>query len=171
MSSKVEKTGQVHAVFAVDPGGTTGIFAAYAELKPTLKETLEEGLTNRKAAEVTGDWLYQGREIARLMSRFRFVANVEQQMRMDRIHFVFEDFVLRMPATTTNLTSIWVAASAVSFFNKDGIAAHDLVWQQPSHAKTKATDARLKRWGLWEKGSPHKRDAARHFALRVDKLL
>lgn len=166
--SKVDTTGQVHAVFSVDPGGTSGIFAGYVDLRPTLKETLLEGLTNRKAVEVSGSWLYQGREIARLMKRFLYTANVENSMRMDHIHFVFEDFVLRMPASTTNLTSIWVASSAVTSFNND---VYEVDWQQPSQAKNKATNERLKLWKLWEKGSEHKRDAARHFALKVDKLL
>lgn len=168
MKAKVELQPEgVHAVFAVDPGNTSGIAAGYVELQPTLKETLL-GISSRKSAELKGSWLYQGREIARLMKRFVYTANVEQSMRMDRIHLVFEDFVLRMPAVTTNLSSVWIAASAVTSFNND---AYEIDWQQPSSAKSKATNERLKGWGLWEVGSEHKRDAWRHFALRVDKLI
>lgn len=37
--------------------------------------------------------------------------------------------------------------------------------QQPSDAKSVATDERLKRWGLWHAGSPHVRDAIRHMII------
>jgi len=168
--TKISKEGQRHAVFAVDPGGTSGVFAGYVELRPTLKETLTETLSNVKAVEVSGAWRFQGREIARLAKRFLTFANVEQQMRLDHVHIVCEDFVLRMPASTTNLTSIWVAASFATALNRDDI---DIDWQQPSHAKKKATNDRLKLWKVYEHtvGSEHRRDAARHFALKVDKLL
>lgn len=41
------------------------------------------------------------------------------------------------------------------------------VLQSPSDAMRYATSARLKAWGLWQVGSDHKRDAARHWALYV----
>lgn len=153
-----------HAVFAVDPGGTSGIAAGYVDLKSTLKETLL-GIERRKAVEIEGAWKVQAHQIAEAMEKFQFGANVETGLSLDRIHFVFEDFVLRMPATTTNLTSIWVAAAAVILFGRD------VTWQTASDAKSKATNERLKLWGLWEVGSEHKRDAWRHFALYVDRLM
>lgn len=157
----------VHAIFAADPGGTSGIAAGYVELRPTLKETLTT-LRSRKSVEVTGDWLTQARTIEAMMTRFVFTANVESLLPLYHIHLVFEDFVLRMPADTTNLTSIWVAAAAVALFKRDDL---DLAWQQASKAKSFATDERLRRWGLWEVGSAHKRDAWRHFAARLNDIL
>jgi hypothetical protein len=166
----IERAGQRHAVLAVDPGGTSGVFAGYVVLGKTLKETLQEGLTSVKTTEVGGSWRAQGRELARITKRFLMIANVEQAMRIDHVHLVCEDFVLRMPASTTNLTSCWVAASWATALNRDDI---DIVWQQPSHAKNKATNERLKLWNVYQHtvGSEHKRDAARHFCLFVDKLL
>lgn len=156
----------VHALFAVDPGGTTGIAAGYVDLKPMVKDTLR-GIERRKAIEISGDWLQQARTLAGLMEGFVFTANVESRLPLANIHIVFEDFVLRLPASTANLISVWVAAGAVALFDRDDI---DVTWQQPSEAKSFATDDRLRLWGLWERGSAHKRDAWRHVARRVNDL-
>lgn len=167
----------VHAVFACDPGGTSGVAAGYVELRKTLKETLTEkgGVMRRKAVEVEGDWLTQAGEIANLMNRFQFTANSEWSMALTAIHFVFEDFVLRMPATTTTLTSIWVMAGAVARYRSalgDLRAKHPSIdYYQASQAKSFATNERLKLWKLWEVGSEHKRDAWRLFALHVNRLV
>jgi hypothetical protein len=150
----------------VDPGRTTGVAAGYVELKPTLKETLAE-MTRHRAVEVTGPWMSQGRELAVLYGRFRFRANVEAVIPLGNIHLVVEDFVLRMPAATTDLTSIWVAACMCGYLPEDVVPG----WQMPSKAKTLATNERLRMWGLWEVGSEHKRDANRHLAAFVDGLV
>lgn len=164
-----------HAVLAVDPGGTTGVAAGYVQTYPTLKETLADGLSRTKSIEVSGSWDDQAVELERLFNKFVFTANVESQIPLDRIHIVLEDFVLRMPARTTNLTSVWVAAGAVAI-RRAGYAdgAEDpveIAWQQPSQAKGFATNERLKLWGLWKVGSAHERDAWRHFATFVNTLL
>lgn len=172
MAAAVKATG-LHAVMAVDPGGTTGVAAAYVDLKfKTLKETLQMGLSDRKAVEVKGDWLFQAREVHRLMKSFTFTANVQRSLPIDHIHIVIEDFQVRPAGRagggTHNLTSVWVAAGARAMLLPD---TYDLEWQQPSDAKRLATNERLKMWKLWEVGSEHKRDAWRHFALRVNKLV
>jgi hypothetical protein len=169
---------QIHAVLAIDPGGTTGIGAGYVELRPTRRETLST-LYHRKAVEVTGDWLEQSAQLAQMMNRFVFTANVENSLPLDNIHICIEDFILRRRqegGATGNLTSCWVAAGAVALFQTDqGLEVVEGVmpikWQQPSHAKTLMTDARLKSYGLWEVGSAHLRDVWRHFGLRVDGLI
>lgn len=156
-----------HAVFALDPGGTSAVAAAYVDLKPTLKETLLSA-RRKKTMEVEGTWSEQGAIIGDLMARFLFAAQVESRLSLDRIHFVFEDFVLRMPAVTTNLTSIWVMASAATHH---GLTKPEIEYQQPSEAKALATNARLKMWDLWVYGSEHERDANRHLVLKVNKLV
>ena len=42
------------------------------------------------------------------------------------------------------------------------LAAVEVRYQMASLAKTTVTDDRLRRWGLWAKGSSHARDAIRH---------
>lgn len=160
----------VHAVFACDPGMTTGVAAGYVDLKKTAKETLR-GISNRKAVEVKGDWLEQAVTISEMMGRFQFTANAERAMALSAIHFVFEDFVLRMPASTTNLTSIWVAAGAVARYRSGSGDGTDISWYQASQHMTFSTNDRLRLWNLWEVGSEHKRDAWRLFAFHVNKLV
>lgn len=152
---------------AVDPGNTTGVAVGYVTLYPTLKETLAS-LIRRRALEIDGGWQEQVEKLVELASRFSYKAHTELRMPIERVHLVIEDFVLRMPARTTNLTSIWVAAPLA--YQSRGIFG-DVTWQQPSSAKTIGSDDRLRAWGLWERGSAHKRDGWRHFALRVNGLL
>lgn len=169
MPAEFSRDGQLHAFMAVDPGGTTGVAAAYVRLESMLKATLLN-VERRKAVELEGGWEEQAKLLASMMERFVYTANVERALPLDHVHVVCEDFILRRRqegGATGNLTSIWVAAGAV--------ARADLPvpveWQQPSSAKTLATNDRLRLWGLWEVGSEHKRDAWRHFALAVNRTL
>lgn len=153
---------KLHAVMGIDPGGTTGVAAAYVPAMGTLKASLRAA-TRKKAIEVTGDWLEQARQLADLMNRFQYTANVENGIELRNVHYAIEDFVLRMPAATTNLTSVWVAAAATALFAP---TLSGVTWQTPAQAKGFATDSRLKLWHLYTRGeSAHERDAWRHVAL------
>lgn len=157
-----------HAIMGIDPGGTTGVAAAYVTAYATLKESLLN-LRKLKAIEVKGNWLAQAKELSELMNRFQYTANVEHSIPLTHIHFAIEDYVLRMPATNTNLTSIWVAAAAVGMFNPMG---NLISWQQPSEAKHFASDKRLRNWGLYDASdSAHMRDAKRHIAVRANRAI
>jgi len=50
------------------------------------------------------------------------------------------------------------------------LAVMDVTYQMASMAKTTVTNERLKRWGLWTKGSEHARDATRHLVTYVRRL-
>lgn len=156
------------AIMAVDPGGTTGVAATYFNKRPTIKETLQN-LPNFKTAEVSGGWEAQGEELAQMWARFRMRANVEHSIALPDIHLVCEDFVLRRReagGATGNLTSIWVMAGFIGAAGWPEVA-----YQQASQAKSFATNDRLKLWDIYTVGSEHKRDATRHMALRINKLL
>jgi hypothetical protein len=170
-----ERGGRVkdkHAVMAVDPGETTGVFVATVELSGTMAETCKT-ITRRKAAEVKGDFREQGRLLHEIFLSWtldceRFGVGAENR------HVACEDFVLRRRqegGATGNLTSIWVMAAFIGATGRVLLPDEQLTYQQPSSAMTYAKNERLKSWGLWEVGSEHKRDAARHWALRVNKLL
>ena len=47
----------------------------------------------------------------------------------------------------------------------------EIDWQQASQAKGYATDERMRGWGVWQRGSPHKRDAVRQLCLKLNKVL
>lgn len=156
-----------YAVMGIDPGGTTGIFACYVYSFDTVKETLMEA-TNKKSVEVVGNYLEQGKQIAAIMNNFEYTANVEHEIPQGNIRFAIEDFVLRRKGeggATGNLTSCWVAAAAIGIYGSDA----RVKFRQASEAKTFATDARLKSWGLYERGSAHTRDATRHACCEINE--
>lgn len=182
-----QKKKNIHAVLAIDPGGTTGVAAGYVEIGNTRRETLAS-LFHRKAVEVHGNWIVQAAQLDTIFRNFVFTANVENSIPLPNIHIAIEDFILRRRqegGATGNLTSCWVAAAAVGMWHKVIVVGKDgrqitqiandqndsIKWQQPSHAKTLMTNERLKSYGLWEVGSEHMRDAWRHFGLRVDGLI
>lgn len=153
-----------HAIFTCDPGGTSGIAAGYITPSSTLKQTLLTA-TRLRSIEVTGDYMEQGQAIAECMIRFDRAARDRGCV---NIHFAFEDFILRRRqagGATGNLTSCWVAAAATA------LAGFDVHWQQPSEAKSFASNDRLKLWGLYTVGSEHERDAWRHFAVRANRVV
>lgn len=169
-ANRISNEGDTHAIMGIDPGGTTGIAAAYVSVRPTMKETMLEGITKKRSLEVPGDYLQQSKAIASLMNAFMYKANVENGIPLYNIHYAIEDFVLRRKAeggATGNLTSCWVAAGAVAIFGSEA----NVKWRQASQAKTYATDARLKLWGLWSIGSAHERDAWRHLASEANEVV
>lgn len=84
---------------------------------------------------------------------------------------LIEDFILRMLTTGRDLLSpVRLTAMLCYALNKElGIEVTHR--QQPSEAKTVATDERLKNWGLYERdgGLEHARDADRHAILWLRK--
>lgn len=169
------KQNATQAILGIDPGGTTGVAAGYFDLRPTRKETIGT-LRNAKSAEVEGSWLEQGVRLAEIINKFVYTANVENSIPLPNISVAIEDFILRRReagGATGNLTSVWVAAAMMGAYVRTMPVNYNVrfKWQQPSSAKNLATDARLKDWGLWVKGSAHKRDAWRHIILRLDELI
>jgi hypothetical protein len=177
--------GERLAILAIDPGETSGVAAAYVPKLETLKESLLAA-DYKKAVEVRGinpnddvptfeeDWIIHGRRLTNIMRHFEFTALIENEIPMNNIHIVVEDFILRRKrqgGATGNLTSCWVAAAAVSNFKNGNVSSPEIHWQQASLAKGKATNDRLKLWGLYEPGSEHLKDAWRHLATLCDRLL
>lgn len=162
----------VHAILAVDPGGTTGVAAGHYELLGSMKRTVTTGQRMHKTAEVKGDWLEQANTIVQLAVRWAYTAQVEHHIPADRLHVVFENYIpdpKRVGAGATDLSPVWVGAPAGAMIvNELGL---DVVWQTASEAKGYATNERLKQWGLWVVGSAHERDANRHLAKLLDRLL
>jgi hypothetical protein len=161
------------AVMAVDPGGTTGVCAGWVELKPTLKATLLEGIERLKTTTVTGDYIEQGRELLDIWIRFCFGSN-ERNIPIQKRTLAVENFVLRRReggGATGNLTSCWVGGAFGMALDMSQLGV-DIRWQTASDGKRKATNDRLKMWNLYEPGeTEHERDAKRHFALCVDRII
>jgi len=165
MTVTIERTGPI-AVLGIDPGSTTGVAVGYFELRGSLRETLATR-SRVRGFEVEGPWLDQARELADLMTRFRYRAQVEQQLPAVRVRVAIENYTVRLPAAGTNLDSVWVAAGAVACAG-DG---EDVWWIEPADSKRRATDERLRSWGLWWEGSAHIRDAWRAVAVALDRSI
>lgn len=164
-----------YGAFCLDPGGSSGLAWGRVRDEGTVAERLAAIPELRTETLRDPDWMAQARIISRLWSSFRgdcYRAGLPA-------YFVCEDFILTHLGSSdrTGLYPVWIAAAVVGYRNglADGYesggfgpaAPVETFWQQPSAAKGYATDARLKRWGLWIKAQPHERDACRHLAYFV----
>lgn len=157
----------IHAVMTVDPGGTTGLVGAHVQVRSTMRETCEQGMLVHKGVEVRGYWLDQAREVADSWRSFQAEA-VNRGIHPSRIHLVCENYLpdpRRMGSGAVNLDPVWIGAAVC------GLLEFEPVWQTPAQAKQYATNDRLRQWGLWVVGSEHMRDANRHLATYVNKLI
>lgn len=147
-------------VLAVDPGGVSGV--AWVRFK--LDELRDiEGLLRSKleCGEVAGGFLDQCKRLSRALE----VVNPT--------HVVVENFMLRvggpMLSRTDGLIPVrLIGAIELLVWQRDPALCFNL--QNASSAKSIATDARLKDWGLWMVGQDHARDAIRHLVVFLRRL-
>jgi hypothetical protein len=168
-------------VFGVDPGGTTGWATIWI---PTANVILRDVDIFDDAEYDCGQWtgtegwqsqefrfamkefrgpvlcedfiLRKFRQDADLLAPVRMTARIEQQ--------IWEVNTARMTGGLYTDPGWEVEADrkfAIDRGSWDGIRFKK---QQPSLAKSTATDDRLKKWGMYEKGQPHARDAVRQCA-------
>lgn len=153
------------AVFAVDPGGVTGCAHGLFEARPTVRECLQDG-GEVAAFEVEGDSIVQSHEIRDVFLDWSHGLTRDGF----EVHLVFESFNLR--TQHADLSPVEVIAGVRTLLH--GTKRRFRVsFQSPGDAKGFATSARLRDWSLFAygRGSEHKRDALRHLALKVNKLL
>lgn len=127
------------AILAVDPGKCTGYFADLPE--PDLPE-----LSQRVALQFCEDAVMWARKYG------------------DQLTIVYEKFTIT--AQTLRKAREYHAIEVIGVL-KYAAFLHGcrLVEQTPGDAKKFATDARLRKVGLWVPGKDHARDAARHWLL------
>jgi len=157
---------------AIDPGGTSGV--AMALLNASKAQTTQQLLRRavRKKAFTVGELTAKGknaetRQAEKLYDewvKFKFVANVEKGIPLPYIYLVVEDFQLRQ--RSVDLSPVKITWGLLSLIPED-----EMLMQQPSEAKSYATNERLRKWGVWTVGKEHGRDAVRHLALRASKIL
>jgi hypothetical protein len=156
------------AVMAFDPGGTTGVAWGKMDVQPTLAETLQGA--ELFSCDLTGDYQEQALKLARLWSNMNFQWTVEQELSAASVHLVSEGFSLHKIGSRekVGLYPVWISAMFEGLVYQSGAR---VVYQEPS-TKSRSTSARMKRWGCWERGvSDHRKDAMRHLAYRVNKLI
>lgn len=186
-------------IMAVDPGGTTGVVSGIVprggSVKGILKRTRSRSAEQIKAAELRAGTTWSADLSVALALAERWEAFAKNCLKLG-IHpeLVVEDFQLRqrnvdlMPVNVRSALEgvLWMAGRVEADLRAGdafepgavnrrfgGVPGMEFAWapiyQQPSEAKGYGTDARLRQWGLWERGMPHARDAWRHFGFRVLK--
>lgn len=150
--------GEELVLIGLDPGGTTGwallVIGKDSMLEPELK--ILNNIALYSFGEFAGDEHKQVDEIEDMLDLWPGAAVVR------------EDFILR----TQNKNKEVLSPVRLGFAIDHLLYARNrqAFLQQPSLAKSTATDDRLKSWGLYRPGSEHARDATRHaitFARRV----
>jgi hypothetical protein len=163
---KGNKHARAFAVYAVDPGGTTGWARGVFLPQNTLAATLRAHAV--VAGECRGSTLDQAFELTNDILEYK------DRVRKDGIRdfvIVFEGFQLR--TQRVDLSPVEVIAGTRALLATEGVELTDKNFQSPSSGKSFGTTPRLKHWGLYAagRGSPHKRDALRHLALGVERKM
>jgi len=172
-------------VFAVDPGGATGV--AWGIFDPGAKDGLEGALRDRMlhgSTTVTGDERTQISELAQLWSDFYNSCVRSALLPPQNVWLVVEDFVLKPGETAGGKDSTYPVAL---IWGLEGYRMGRLYeWRQhkrgPAHvppmilqmagqAKSVATNAKMKDWGIWVVGREHERSAWAHIALFLKKYI
>lgn len=153
------------AVFAIDPGGTTGVCEALIPRRLTVADSMRNA--RLRPYEVWAqNPLDQSVHIALNYLNFVFKVQEKHHIPLSRIRLTIESFQLRQRNVQLEPVQIHWALQGLLY-------QHDVTWteQTPSQSKTFATNARLHDWGCYQVGSEHKRDAVRHVALAVVALI
>lgn len=144
--------GQSPAIISIDPGGTTGwsIFQVHPVALLDPEVPILANIEAWRSGQVTGNENAQAKELLDIIGAWEGAA------------VLIERFILRKFSSDEELLSPVRLISKIEY----GLWLLDQTFfqQQPSEAKSVATDQRLKDWGLYksEGGMQHARDADRH---------
>jgi hypothetical protein len=172
-------------VFAVDPGGHTGL--AWGIFDPGHKEGFTGALRDRLlsgSTTIIGDERTQIAEMSSLWSDFYNACVRSACLPPQNVWLVVEDFILKPGETaggkdaTSPIALIWGLEGyrmgrLYEFQQHKRGPAHmpEMVLQLAGQAKTVATNARMKDWGIWVVGREHERSAWAHVACFLKKYM
>lgn len=169
-----------YAIYAVDPGGTTGVCEAVVDIdQPTVAAAIKRASRkgNLKTYEVKGEYASQAWVLTRGATDFWFKMHVEKSyVRQGNVRYVTELFTARSLAA--EMISVQINSGAYTLLQgafdvENGLEALSSFYseQSASEAKGFCSDDMLKSWDLWKSKSPHERDAIRHLARRIDRMM
>lgn len=166
------------SLVAVDPGVTTGMAWLMVSRRELVTYPWRECVARATAAQRLQSASVKGETeqatIDLVMSQakgWEMAASVLSSGRLQmHTDWVIEGFTLRERTKDDALLSpVRVTEGIERDLHNDGyegtISKYD-----PSQSKGVITDARLKHWGLWHRGSPHVRDAMRQLFMRLREL-
>lgn len=172
------------AIFAVDPGGHTGI--AWGVFNPNAK-SLKEALLGKMVAgstTITGELPDQVVEICKLWQSFYESVVRDGLLPPERVFLVCEDFVPRGGQSGAGKEGISPAfliggIDGYRMGRRDEWRRHRRgryfmplrVLQTAEQAKSHGKHALLKEWGVWVVGREHERSAWQHAALFLQKYM
>lgn len=147
-------------VVAIDPGGTTGwsVMCVEADALVDPDVSILRSIAHRATGQVDlGNEDAHAAQLVELLAAWPLAA------------VVIEDFTLRTFKMSRELLSPVRLTAKIEYVLYQGLedcepAGRRVFKQQPSQAKSTATDERLRQWGLYirEGGMEHARDADRH---------
>lgn len=170
-----------HAVAAIDPGGTTGVFCAVAELRGSMLKTAGyvagtfEDESHGWCGEITGDFRSQAAAITNSL-RDWFALQTMDYVAPENHHVVIENWDTMRKEPGREIVSAWIAAG-IDCLLTEGLnpifKPEQITYFMAGQAKGYATNTRLKLWGLdaLTIGKRHSRDASRHWATKVNQLV
>lgn len=148
----------MRTIFSVDPGNVTGL----------VRATGVQSWTDIKFSMELGDVLSWEVDCREPHGGAALIAEeILTSLEDGEVDLVIEDFILRNRSMDRSMLSPVRVTSALLgiLVHEDVMDRVNLTFQQPSQAKSIATNERLKRWGLWIVGSTHERDAMRHLIV------
>lgn len=160
-------------IFAMDPGQTTGLAVGAVTLKGSSQEIFERDPLRVLQIECWDpDAAYDRNEVKGVSRIAGLFYSCRRKWEREGIDYheqflVYEDFNLRGQVGSTDRSGI--SPVRVIYLLMGMLHEVPVHWvpQQPSMAKTRWTNDRLRRAGLWTVGLEHGRDATRHAALWV----
>jgi hypothetical protein len=172
----------LHGILAIDPGVTTGVARAVVDLSEGMVAECFSGALEKESWEVVGDEGEQGLLLANAVAAFvhdlsgySYSSRAAGGMVTPDWSLVIEDWVPRLPLKSGKREVFYpvrVPQRMLGRLEESGLfEGGGVAWQLASPAKRFATDARLRKWGVWVRGSDHQRDAWRHVASRLNVLL
>lgn len=160
--------------FAVDGGITTGLCWGIFPTKGTTEEQVQKAkrLTFEQVPSV-GPYSEEFPELAGALKIYDIWFDWNEKLETLGLYptrVIIEDFRIRTKVMTRSvLASVRICNLLMGMMSVGEEAGmeylHLPTLYDPSQSKSFATNERLKRWGLWAKGKPHSRDAARLIAL------
>jgi hypothetical protein len=165
-------------IFAIDPGGATGLAWAIVDPVVDIGDSLR-GRMNAGSATVKGDAREQIREITSIWQSFYRSTVQFGCLPPENVWLVCEDFIYRSDNqyggedSKISTALIWGIegyrmGQADEFMKRRGkkrLVMRDMILQAPGLASGFANNTRLRDWGCWVVGRDHERSAYRHLAL------